>query len=115
MFLGFENLKFCKTEYRLSSVQVQISWLSGLNFMEVSVRPPKHHYDVISFDCVSKLAYFVEHDIGYQPTNFQCSGMSRSNFMEGGNPSSHCYKEIKKSSAITVKRGYEQYHRCRMF
>ena len=26
--------------------------------MEVSVRPPKHHYDVISYHCVSKLAYF---------------------------------------------------------
>ena len=25
----------------------QIPWLSGSNFMEVSVRPPKQHYDVI--------------------------------------------------------------------
>ena len=25
----------------------QISWLSGSNFMEVNVRLPKHHYDVI--------------------------------------------------------------------
>ena len=25
----------------------QISWLPGSNFMEVSVRPPKHHYDII--------------------------------------------------------------------
>ena len=55
--------------------------------MEVSVRPPKHHYDVISYHCVSKLIYFVEHDIGYQPSKFQCSRMSGSNFMEGGGTS----------------------------
>ena len=35
--------------------------------MEVSVRPPKHYYDIIFYHCVSKLAYFVEHDFGYQP------------------------------------------------
>ena len=52
--------------------------------MEVSVRPPKHHYDVISYHCVSKLAHFVEHDIGYQPSKLQCSRMPGSNFMEGG-------------------------------
>ena len=52
--------------------------------MDVSVRPPKHHYDVISYHFVSKLAYFVEHDIGYQSSKFQCSSMSGSNFMEGG-------------------------------
>ena len=52
--------------------------------MEVSVRPPKHHYDVISYHCVSKLAYFVENDIGYQPSKFQCFRMSGSNFMDGG-------------------------------
>ena len=52
--------------------------------MEVCViPPPKHHYDVISTHCVSKLAYFIEHDIGYQPSKFQCSRMSGSNFMEG--------------------------------
>ena len=33
---------------------------------------------------VSKLAYFVEHNIGYQPSKFQCSTMSGSNFMDGG-------------------------------
>ena len=55
--------------------------------MEVSIRHPKHHYDVISYHFVSKLAYFVEHDkhdIGYQLSKFQCSRMSGSNFMEGG-------------------------------
>ena len=52
--------------------------------MEVSVRPPKLHYDVISYHCVSKLAYFVEHAIGYDPAKIQCSRMSGSNFMEGG-------------------------------
>ena len=54
--------------------------------MEVSVRPPKHHYDVIFYYCVSKLAYFVEHDMGYQPSKFQCSRTSGSNFMEGVEP-----------------------------
>ena len=54
--------------------------------MEVSVIPPKHHYNVImtSFLLSSKLAYFVEPDIGYQPSKFEYSRMSRSNFMEGG-------------------------------
>ena len=57
--------------------------------MKVNVRPPKHHYDVISYHCVSKLTYVVEHDIGYQPSKFQCSRMSGSSFMEeGGNPPS---------------------------
>ena len=58
---------------------------------------------VISYHCVSKLAYFVAHDIGYQPFKFQCSRMSRSNFMEGvGTP--QCYNEIKKLSAKRVKQ-----------
>ena len=56
--------------------------------MEVSVRlsktPLSRHYDVISYHCVSKLAYFIEHDIGYQPSKFQCSRMFGPNFMEGG-------------------------------
>ena len=60
--------------------------------MEVSVRPPKtplwRDYDVISYHCVSKLVYFVEHDIVYQPSKFQCSRMSGSNFMEGVEPPS---------------------------
>ena len=33
--------------YQLS--KFQISRLSGSNFMEVSVRPQKHHYEVISY------------------------------------------------------------------
>ena len=48
--------------------------------MEVGARHQKHHYDVISYHRVSKLAYFVEHDIGYQPSKFQCSRKSGSNF-----------------------------------
>ena len=59
MFLEFENLKFCKTV-----VSILLS-----NFMKVSVRPLKtplwRHYDVISTHWVSKLAYFIEHGIGY--------------------------------------------------
>ena len=54
--------------------------------MEVSVRPPKHHYDVISNHCVSTLAYFIKHNIGYQLSKFQCSRMSGSGFMDGGGP-----------------------------
>ena len=39
MLLGFENLKFLETLYRLLSLQVSnFFWLSGSNFMEVSVR-----------------------------------------------------------------------------
>ena len=49
--------------------------------------PQKRHYEVISYYCASKLAYFVEHDIGYEPSKFQCSRNSESNFMErGGTP-----------------------------
>ena len=78
----------------------QISWSSGSNFMKVSVRPQ----NVISYHCLSKLAYFVEHDIGYQPSKFQCFRKSQSNFMEGsGTPLSQCYDEIKKPSACSVK------------
>ena len=80
----------------------QISWLSGSNFIEVNVRPPKHSYDAISYHGVSKLAYFVEHDIGYKPFKFQCSRMSGSSFMEGVEPSPQCYNETKKLSACKV-------------
>ena len=83
MFFGFEHLKFVKMDIGYHPSKFEISWLSGSNFMEVSVRPPKHHYDVISYHCVSKLAYFLEHGIGYQPSKFQCSRMSGSNFKEG--------------------------------
>ena len=56
--------------------------------MAISVRhQKKHHYDVISYHSVSKIAYFTEHDIGYQPSKVQYSRMSGSNFMKGdGNP-----------------------------
>ena len=72
---------------------------------------PKHHYDVISYHYVSKLAYLVEHDIGYQPSKFQCSVMSGSNFMEGGgNPPPKCYNEIRKPSVYRVKIVLEKGH-----
>ena len=54
--------------------------------MEISVQHQKHHYDIISYHSVSKIAYFTEHDIGYQPSKFQYSRMSGLNFMEGGGP-----------------------------
>ena len=52
-----------------------------------------------------KLAYFVETDIGYQPSKFQCSKMSGSNFMEGGwkKTRPQYYNEIRKPSACRVK------------
>ena len=103
MFLGFENLKFCKTGYRLSCRQVS-NLLVGSNFMEVSVRPPKTplwcHYDIISNHCVSTLAYFIEHDIGYQPCEFQCSRMSGSNFMDGGRTPLSVLRRDKKAQCL---------------
>ena len=67
MLLELENPKFCKIEYRLyHPSKFHISWLSGSNFMEVSV---SHH--------------FVENYIGYQLSKFQCSMMSGANFIEG--------------------------------
>ena len=64
----------------------------------------KHHYDVISYHCVSKLAYIVEHNMDYQPSKFQCPRMSGSNFMDGGGQDPpQCYNEIKKPSAYSVK------------
>ena len=75
--------------------------------MEVSVRHPRHHYDVISYHCASKLTYFVEHDIGYHPSKFQCSRMSGLKFNGRGMETSppKCFNEIKKPSANRVK-GY---------
>ena len=67
--------------------------------MEVSVRPPKHHY--VSNHCVSKLTYyyFMEHDIGYQPSKFQCFRKSGSNFMDGGgNP--RVLRQDKKAQCL---------------
>ena len=52
--------------------------------MEVSVRHQKTPLWRHFLSRVSKLAYFVEHDIGYQSSKFQCSRMYGSNFMEGG-------------------------------
>ena len=64
----------------------------------------KHHYDVNSYHCVSKFAYFVEHNIGYHPSKFQCPRMSGSNFMDGGwKRPPQCYNKIKKPSAYRVK------------
>ena len=57
--------------------------------MEVGVRhqkTPLCHYDVISYSGVSKLIYFVEHDIGYQLSKCQCSILSGLNFTENPDP-----------------------------
>ena len=77
--------------------------------MEVSVRPPKHHYDVISYHCVSKLAYFVDHGIGYQPFKFQCSRMSESNFIDGGWKRPPVLQRDKMPSAYRVKYTLRSY------
>ena len=63
----------------------------------------KHHYDVICYHSVSKVVYFVEHDIGYQPSMFQCSTMSGSNFMEGVEPPAQYYNEIKSPVLIGLR------------
>ena len=78
MFLGFEN--FVKQDIGCHVNKFEICWLSGSTFMAVSLRLPKtplwRHYDVISDHCVSELAYFIEHEIGYHPSKFQWSRMS---------------------------------------
>ena len=79
---------FVKLDTGYHPSNFQICCLSGSNFIEVSVRPPKtllrRHYDVIPYHCVFKSAYFVELNTGYQPFKFQCSRMSGSNFMDRG-------------------------------
>ena len=50
VILYFCNLKISNSMKQSIGFQVtkfQMSWLPGSNFMEVSVRPQKHHYDVI--------------------------------------------------------------------
>ena len=51
---------------------------------------------------VFELAYFVEHDTGYQLSTFQCSRISGSNFMEGVDPP-QCYNEIKSPELLGLK------------
>ena len=56
---------------------------------------------------LSKFAYFVEHNISYQPCKFQLSTMFGSNFTEGGGkhtlPPPQCCTGRKKPSAFRVK------------
>ena len=103
MLLGFENLTFCETEYRPSPLPVLnllVVWI--IFYGDLCKAPKEHHYDVICYHSVSKVAYFVEHHIGYQPSMFQCSTMSGSNFMEGsGTPP--VLQRDKKPSAYRVK------------
>ena len=76
--LKISNLLKLYIDYHFS--KFQISWLSGSNFMEVSVR-----HQILSLFLVMTLflAYFVEHNISYQPCKFQLSRISGSNFTEG--------------------------------
>ena len=58
----------------------------------------------------SKLAQFLEHDVDYQPSKFQCSRMSQSNFMEGvgthpSPPPPVLQRNNYKNSADSVKSG----------
>ena len=92
----WKSHSFVKPNIGYHSSKFQIPWFSGSNFIEISVRPPKHKYDVISYDWVSKLGDFAEDDIGYQSSKIQCSRMSGWNFMKGVEPPSpKCYNEIK--------------------
>ena len=45
-------------------------------------RVRKHHYEVISYDCVCKFAYLVELLTSYQFAKFECSRLPESNFIE---------------------------------
>ena len=52
-----------------------------------------------------KLAYFVEHNISYQPSNFQPSRMSGSDFIEERLKNTpQCLIGTEKPSAFRVKR-----------
>ena len=57
---------------------------------------------MISNDCVSKLSYFIEGDIGYQPSIFQCSRMFVSNFMDGGGTPSVLRRDSLNTSELDV-------------
>ena len=95
---------FVKLDIGYHPSKFQISWLSWSNFMEVSARPPKtplwRHYDVNSYHCVSKFAYFVEHNIGYHPSKFQFPRMSGSNFMDGGGKDPPVLQQDKKAQCL---------------
>ena len=69
--------------------------------MEVSVRPPKNTIMMSFLIIVFQISIFVEHQIGYQPSKFQCSRMSGSNFMDRrcGPPVLH---KINKPSVYRV-------------
>ena len=85
MLLEFENHKFCQTGFRLSSLQVSnllVVWMEFYGGYCKTFKNNIYHYDIISYHCVFKLAYFLEHNIGYQPSKFQCSRMSGSNYMD---------------------------------
>ena len=59
--------------------------------MEISARhQKKHHYDVICYHSVSKVVYFVEHDIGYHD-------------QRGGTPPPPVLQRDKKPNAYRVK------------
>ena len=49
---------------------------------------------------ITEFPNFIEHDIGYQPSKFQCSRMSGSNLMEGGG--TPVLQRDKKPSAYMV-------------
>ena len=95
MLLGFENIKFCETEYRLSALQVSNLLVAWIKFYGGYFKTPKTplwcHKDLISHHWISKFGYFVEHDISYQFSKFQCSRVSGSNFMLQWDKQAHCH------------------------
>ena len=59
------------------------------------------------FHWVSKLAYFVKYNIGYQPSKFQCSRLSGLNFTEGSEVENiHLCYETEKPSTYRVKASF---------
>ena len=76
-------MHFKKLNTGYQPAKFQIFRLSRSSFMEVGMRHQKHHYDVISYRWISKLAHLMEYIVGYQPFRFQSSGLSGSNFIEG--------------------------------
>ena len=89
------------------STKFQVLQLSESNFTEVSIRHPKHDYDVIMTSFHNNWfqnCTFVEHSRSYQPAKFHWPRMSGSNFMRaGGKCPPQTYMLSKKPGPCRVK------------